>query len=705
VAVFEAVVDAPEHAATLRGMVAVSGWSLSDAGRTTAVSIRADTTPLGSLFVGLPRPDVGSLFPHAWAPASGYAGVVDVGACSPGPAVLILTLTDATGAIRELGREVTIAADHRPPPSPSAFETLLIDWLNRPAWDGQHGPLVTRGAYQLQRTAGVDHLRRLLDQWRTRGDDAVPAALIEGIWRAGASSDATALPNGWRGSTWGRQLLCWLNDDAGPARAAEPLVSWFSLIVHASDPELRREFPDPLGTDRQRWSAWMATSANQRFDDVADLVVPIAASLSDDKRARTTTSLRRLLQRQNPTPLDFRALMDTPSPVDDAVHHGALRRSWPKRYTIRGVNIIGHYTDNSGLAESTRATARSVRAAGWPLSTLDVGPADPAITDTEWASPAIGSPYAVSILHDNVAAATDLFRRLGARFMLDRTTVAYWYWELSDVPAQHRGRFAQVDEVWVASRFTADAFQPHSEVPVVVVPPSVDVDLQRLVPRRRFGLPEDHFLFLAMASVHSAVARKNPYGAVEAFARAFEGAERPDVALVLKINGLELVPSLAAQLAEAAERMPLYVITESLSRQDTLGLISCCDALVSLHRAEGFGLPIAEAMALGRPVVATAYSGNMDFTDADTAFLVDHDIVPLIEDHGPYPAGMVWAEPRLDAAAAQLRLVHGDQALAARRAAAAQRRIRERYGVESTARAVDARLTELMGRAATLARR
>jgi glycosyltransferase involved in cell wall biosynthesis len=343
--------------------------------------------------------------------------------------------------------------------------------------------------------------------------------------------------------------------------------------------------------------------------------------------------------------------------------------------TADGVNVVGHFSETSGLAEATRSTARCIGASGLQISTLDVGPSAALAEEFKpaWSDHAL--PFRVTVVHDNVAHALDE----PEHYSLGPSTgykVGFWYWELADLPASYVPAFDLVDEVWVPSHFVRNALQPHTDKPVTLVPPSLDFLVPNNVDREAFGLPEDRFLFLTMASVHSVLERKNPLAVIEAFEMAF--TSRDPVGLVVKITDLHLRPDVAEEIRAAAARTPVYLLTDRLSRDDNLTLLASVDAYVSLHRSEGFGLPIAEAMALGKPVVATAYSGNLDFTDSGTAFLVPYEIVELTTTHSVYPAGFNWAEPDTDAAVAQFRTVAFDADARGGVAASGQASIRAR---------------------------
>lgn len=227
--------------------------------------------------------------------------------------------------------------------------------------------------------------------------------------------------------------------------------------------------------------------------------------------------------------------------------------------------------------------------------------------------------------------------------------IGYWAWELPDPPADWRGHDAPLHEVWVPSRFTRDSLRRLTHLPVQVVPHVVPAAASR---RRRRDGP---FTVLCLGDSRSSLARKNPAGALAAFRAAF--GDSLDARLIIKLTG---PPGECRELECAvADCANVTILREFLDPSQLTALFRSTDALLSLHRAEGFGLPMLEAMAQGVPVVATGWSGNCDFMDASNALLVPAHLVPVEDSAGIYRDG-VWAEPDLDMASAALRALADD---------------------------------------------
>jgi glycosyltransferase involved in cell wall biosynthesis len=171
-------------------------------------------------------------------------------------------------------------------------------------------------------------------------------------------------------------------------------------------------------------------------------------------------------------------------------------------------------------------------------------------------------------------------------------------------------------------------------------------------------------------SASSSDARKNPWAVIEAFRRAFQPDEQGTTAhLVIKANDLDRFPELATHLVQAIASVNGTLLSRQMSRADMDCLLATCDIYASLHRSEGFGLGMAEAMAMGKPVIATGYGGNVDFMPPGSAALVGYDIRPIThQDHrfgaefgDWYTAGQLWAEPNVDQAARWLRWLAGSE--------------------------------------------
>jgi hypothetical protein len=253
--------------------------------------------------------------------------------------------------------------------------------------------------------------------------------------------------------------------------------------------------------------------------------------------------------------------------------------------------------------------------------------------------------------------------------------------------------------VWVASQFAADAVREKSTVPVTVVPyavapPVTNADRPWLIARLPQIDPRE-FIFLTVLDIASVPFRKNPEGAIAAFGRAF-GPDEPVRLIVKTLNG-EREPAMMATLAALGRGRRVTIWDAPLETHARFRLLATADAFVSLHRAEGFGLSIAEAMAFGKPVVVTGWSGNADFTDAENAAVVSYRLQRTDRRHGVYPPGTLWAEPDLADAARQMRRVADDAAYRARIGAAAARTIATKLSPVAVGTAMKARLWRLAG--------
>jgi glycosyltransferase involved in cell wall biosynthesis len=350
--------------------------------------------------------------------------------------------------------------------------------------------------------------------------------------------------------------------------------------------------------------------------------------------------------------------------------------------SIRPV-LVGHPFAAIGTAESLRCSVRALRAAGLDPALLDVYGAT-GIDDFERAEfepLLVRETGAINIYHLNADEVPAAFESLGKRARRGYD-ILYPYWELAHFPEAWRPHLQRFDEIWAPSRFIYEALREATDRPVLHLPTACEVKLRSLLSRRHFGIPESAYAFLFFFDFRSYAARKNPQAGLDAFTRLLSERPNADTCLVLKVSGAEHDPDamekLRAQVAPFGRRVVLIEGTSSDNR--IKNLVRLCDAFLSLHRSEGFGRGLAEAMYLGKPVIATNYSGNLDFMDVHSAELLDYTLVPVREDEYPFPQGQHWAEPNLDQAVKRMRHLLDAPQAGRDRGARAARFVRERIG-------------------------
>lgn len=495
-----------------------------------------------------------------------------------------------------------------------------------------------------------------------------------------------------------------------------PLTT-LALALWESRPDLQNAFPAVESVDSIRFAEWLLETAAQEAGFSEIHLQPIREALAQAELvldSKSGSSARRLSRKLFHLAWQHRRRVPKGVRVALAPYAGwFMRRAYPRGFSEAsefrslhrlpgsdepGINLIGYLHAESGVGEAARASLRALRESGIPFSLVDYRLGNVSRMGEVIAAHENRACYPINLLHVNADQTKIARDHLGPELFEGRYTIGYWYWEMPEFPEFLHFAYDQVDEIWVSTEYNRQAIARHTDKPVVVMPPAIEVSIDRPLSRSDLHLPEDAFIFLHMSDVLSIPERKNPLGVVQAFLKAFSDQPEADVLLVLKLSNLDRQPQLSQEIIGVMEREPrIRLINDYLDRNTLNNLMNVSDCYVSLHRAEGFGLPMAEAMYLGKPVIATHWSGNADFMTEQNSLPVGYQLVVLQEDFGPYKKGQHWAQPDVDDAARKMKL-----AVAERKAAfmqnlrqCAAETIRGRYGASATAKKLEQRIDEL----------
>jgi glycosyltransferase involved in cell wall biosynthesis len=329
----------------------------------------------------------------------------------------------------------------------------------------------------------------------------------------------------------------------------------------------------------------------------------------------------------------------------------------------KGVNLIGYPLADIGDGEFIRQTAMSFSKVDIEFGIYNYNHEISLSQNNQRLNPLVrlDNPYMVNIFHlkpDQVEAS---ILRLGDSFVTGRLNVGYWVWELSRFPRIWIEPLKYFNELWCPSRFIQSSVSKICKRPSLYMPPAFIVEDSKGFSRDYFNLPEGQFIFLFVFDFKSYSSRKNPLGCIKSFQSAFPGNNKA-VGLVIKSMDGNKYPDELKNLIKAAQNdLRIKFIDATFTAKEIAGLMSICDAFVSLHRSEGVGYGLAQSMLLGKPVIATNYSGNTDFTLSDNSCLVDYKLIKVNEGEYPFSKNQFWADPNLEHASSYMqRLVEND---------------------------------------------
>ena len=361
------------------------------------------------------------------------------------------------------------------------------------------------------------------------------------------------------------------------------------------------------------------------------------------------------------------------------------------------VNVIGHFRGDFGMAEAARSLVTAAQAAGVRVALVSASTSDAQGADLRFAdATGTDTPHPINVMCVNANETAHLMDALGPEVTAGRYNIGFWFWELTRLPAAWREAIDVVDEIWVASRFVGETMAGSTSKPVRRMRLAVDATPSRTFRRSEFGLTDDAFTFLFTFNLNSYVARKNPLGTINAFRKAFPGRDQR-VALVLKPTNVDKRRDRMRPFQQAIDGDDrILVIDRSMSRDEIFGLESVVDSYVSLHRSEGFGLGLAESMFLGKPVIGTGYSGNLEFMDESNSLLVDYRLTAVGEREYPFHEDQVWAEPDEDQAADLMRRLVGQPEYGQEIGARARAHMLEQFSAAAVGAGVAGRLSQIL---------
>lgn len=324
--------------------------------------------------------------------------------------------------------------------------------------------------------------------------------------------------------------------------------------------------------------------------------------------------------------------------------------------------MCGFLSSPLGLGWGARLNLELAREAGVETRLFDIGHAF--ATGKADASPPDAKGPGTVMFSFNPGQFAYATRFLPPEILRDKYIIGYCVWELDRIPDDWLPPLSLLDELWVPTHFVKTAFENAAvTLPIRIVPHILAAPPALAPDRARFALPDDAFVVTVVASLRSSLARKNPLAAIAAFRKAFPDNENALLLLKLGDSHLE-AEALATVQAHIAGDTRIRLLLDSLNDADMWTLLASSDTILSLHRSEGFGLVPAQAMLAGKPVVATGWSGNLDFMPPDSACLVPYKLIPVADPGGLYVApDQTWADPDIDVAAGYLRDLYRDDSL------------------------------------------
>jgi len=465
-------------------------------------------------------------------------------------------------------------------------------------------------------------------------------------------------------------------------------------LIRTLRPDLCKMFPLKSKKDKQKWFSWLITNGTKEYKSLTEnRDLPKLLNTKDPSTSLTILqeiilSLRPDLQAAFSLPNDLLAFLqwfythgveehDIYRWLSNAQKEIVLSQPEPWQQRLKpfiqddnekpikslkdrefGVNIIGYAFGQLGIGEDARMAARAIRDISLPFSMIDFPPgADiPQNDKTMQEYVKDEGEYAFNIFCMTALENARFYAEKGSSQFKGRYNIGYWPWELSRWPKEWKGLSRLVDEIWVSTKHTYDSVVKNSSVPVYIMPMAVELGPISGKNRKDFGLPKSTKLFCFSFDLNSSIHRKNPQACVDSFLRAFPKQNNDDVGLVVKVHPPKDRNKEWEKLKKlASQESRIYIIESTLSREDLLALYSCCDCFLSLHRAEGFGRGIAEALQLGLHVITTGYSGNVDFCKGENVDLVNYKLIEVKKEHYPFAEGQVWADADVKHAAYLMR--------------------------------------------------
>jgi glycosyltransferase involved in cell wall biosynthesis len=360
-----------------------------------------------------------------------------------------------------------------------------------------------------------------------------------------------------------------------------------------------------------------------------------------------------------------------------------------------GINIIGFPQGSLGIGEDARMVAGVFERQSVPVALINAPISGPPKLDSS-----MNHLLSDVLLYNTTIFClppTEMYRLAieGGRHLIEAETykIGAWPFELPHWPTSYHRLYEFVDEIWAQSKFVESVYLRLPNTRVRKMPMAVTIPKVEGRDRSHFGLPKDKFIFYLMFDGNSWLSRKNPLAGVMAYQQAFK--RNGNAALVIKVMNVQPKNKEWAEILRISSEDPnIYILDELLDSQEKINFMACCDAYISLHRSEGFGRVIAEAMLLNQPVITTNFSGNLDFCHPNTSYLVDGKLIPLSPGDYKFNEGQYWFEPNIMMAAQQLIQVYENKIQRTSIASAGKAFILDNYSVEAVGRSYMGQLSE-----------